>query len=397
MMIFLVVVITVLVLIHGYVGLRLIHTLKLAPPWGAVAWGFLATVVLLTPLPIILRYRGYENTLTDILAALGYTSLGFFTLLFLALVARDLLWLVLALGGKALELANSLRANTIAHETFDPGRREFIVRLMNLGLVAATGLASAYGMVQARRRPTVFEVEIPIEGLHPDLEGFRIVQISDLHVGPTIKGGWVRQVVDQVNALKPDLIACTGDLADGSVRYLKEDVAPLADLRAPHGVYFCTGNHEYYSNLDDWLAEIKRLGMTALINEHTVLEHGAGRILLAGVTDLHAHQTHPHHATDPEAAVAGAPQCDVRLLLAHQPGSIYAAARLGFHLQLSGHTHGGQFFPFTYAVRATHPYTAGLHKHDGTWIYVNRGTGYWGPPLRIGVPSEVTVLRLVAT
>ncbi len=396
MMIFLVIVLTVLVLIHGYVGLRLIPTLGLAPPWGAVAWGLLAMFVLLAPLPIILRYRGFENALTDALAAVGYTSLGFFTLLFFVLVARDLLWLGLAVGGKALALVHSLRAEAIAPEAFDPGRREFIVRLMNLGLVAATGVAATYGLFQARRRPTVFEVDIPIDGLHPDLEGFRIVQISDLHVGPTIRGGWVRRVVEQVNALRPDMIAFTGDLADGTVRHIREDVAPLADLRAPHGVYFCTGNHEYYSGLDDWLAEIKRLGMTTLNNEHTVVEHGAGRILLAGVTDLTAHQMAPHHATDPEAAVAGAPQCDARLLLAHQPGSIFAAARLGFHLMLCGHTHGGQFYPFAYAVKAVHPYTLGRHKHNGTWVYVNRGTGYWGPPLRIGIPPEVTVIRLVS-
>ncbi|MEE9464709.1 MAG: metallophosphoesterase [Candidatus Neomarinimicrobiota bacterium] len=396
MVIFLLIVLAVLILMHGYSGLRLIPTLGLPPPWKAIAWGVLAAMMLLPPLPIIMRARGYENIFTDILAAIGYTSMGFFSLLFMIVVARDLAWLVLTLGAKALAWFQSFQADAVAPIPFDPGRRRFIIQMMNLGLLSATGLATAWGLYEARRRPTVFEMDIPIPNLPADLQGFRIIQISDLHVGPTLKAGWVGQVVELVNSLNPDLVAFTGDLGDGTAEYLRRDVAPLADMRAPHGVYFCTGNHEYYSGLDDWLAEIKRLGMTTLNNEHTVLEHGAGRIMLAGVTDLTAHQVHPDYATDPDAAAANAPDCHVRLLLAHQPGSIHAAARLGFHLMLCGHTHGGQFHPFSLAVRAVHPYIAGLHNHDGTWVYVNRGTGYWGPPMRIGIPPEVTVVRLVA-
>ncbi len=395
MVIFLLIALAVLILMHGYSGLRLIPTLGLSPSQKLIIWGFLAAMMFMPPLPLFLRARGYENTLTDILATIGFTSMGFFALLFMIVVARDLGWLVLEIGSKALAWFQSLQADAVAPIAFDPGRRQFIIRMMNLGLLSATGLATGWGFYSSQRRPTVFEVDIPIANLPADLHGFRIVQISDLHVGPTLKAGWVRQVVEQVNSLQPDLVAFTGDLGDGSVEYLRRDVAPLANLRAPHGVYFCTGNHEYYSGLDDWMAEIKRLGMTMLNNEHIVLEQGAGRIMLAGVTDLTAHQVSPEHATDPDAAAANAPDCDVRLLLAHQPGSIHAAARLGFHLMLCGHTHGGQFHPFSLAVRAVHPYTAGLHNHDGTWIYVNRGTGYWGPPMRIGIPPEVTVVRLV--
>jgi predicted MPP superfamily phosphohydrolase len=250
-------------------------------------------------------------------------------------------------------------------------------------------------MFQALKKPAVVDVEIPIENLHPDLDGLRIVQITDIHVGPTIKRGFVQEVVDTVNGLKPDIIALTGDLVDGSVRQLKHDVAPLADLKAPLGYYFITGNHEYYSGVKQWIAETARLGFTVLLNEHRLIERGEGRLLLAGVTDYSAGQFDPSQASDPVKAMAGAPECHATVLLAHQPKSIFKAAQVGYDYVISGHTHGGQYFPYHFLAALAQPYIAGLHTHDKTRIYVSRGTGYWGPPLRIGAPSEITVHRLV--
>jgi predicted MPP superfamily phosphohydrolase len=223
------------------------------------------------------------------------------------------------------------------------------------------------------------------------------VQISDIHVGPTIKRGYLDAIVTAVNALNADMIAITGDLVDGSVHALAPHTAPLARLTARHGAYFVTGNHEYYSGAPAWMAEITRLGVRVLANEHVILQHDGAALLLAGVSDYGAHHFIAAHRSDPAAALAGAPQqMRPRILLAHQPRTATAAASAGFDLQLSGHTHGGQFWPWNLFVRLQQPFTAGLHRLNDLWIYINSGTGYWGPPNRFGVPSEITRLRLVA-
>ncbi len=237
-------------------------------------------------------------------------------------------------------------------------------------------------------------VDVPITGLPSDLEGFRIAQLSDLHVGPTLKRDFVERVVDTTNGLQPDLIALTGDVADGFPPAMRDEVAPLAGLEAPHGKYFVTGNHEYYWDAAGWVRELEGLGFSALINGHQVIRRGTGRIVLAGVTDLSSGGL-PGHASDPAAAVAGAPESDVRVLLAHQPKSAFAARAAGYDLQLSGHTHGGQYFPFNLLVRLFQPFVAGLHRLEAMWLYVSRGTGYWGPPLRLGAPAEITLIQLV--
>jgi predicted MPP superfamily phosphohydrolase len=254
-------------------------------------------------------------------------------------------------------------------------------------VVSGAALLTLLGMVLARR-PRLVRVAVPIVGLPSDLAGFRIVQLSDLHIGPTIRRRFVDAVVDRTNALRPDLVAVTGDIADGLVPDLREHVAPLGRLRAPHGAFFVTGNHEYYWDVRGWTQELERLGIEVLSNEHRVVVRGNGRLILAGVTDLSA-------ASDPAAAARGAPPSDVRVLLAHQPQSAFAAQAAGYDLQLSGHTHGGQYFPFNLMIRLFQPFVAGLHRLERMWLYVSRGTGYWGPPLRLGAPSEITLLELV--
>ena len=269
-----------------------------------------------------------------------------------------------------------------------------------LAVPLLAGVVTLWGLFNARRRAAVVRVDVPIANLPASLHGFSIAQISDIHVGPTIKGPYLQSIVDAVNGLKADMVAVTGDLVDGSVRNLAPHVAPLANLSSRHGTYFVTGNHEYYSGAHAWVAELRRLGVTVLMNEHVVLRHGPlspqAELVLAGVADHGAHHFDPAHRSDPHAALLGAPaSAAVKVLLAHQPRSAPAAAQAGFDLQLSGHTHGGQFWPWNLFVPLQQPFTAGLHRLQQLWVYTSRGTGYWGPPKRFGAPSEITHLRLV--
>jgi predicted MPP superfamily phosphohydrolase len=229
------------------------------------------------------------------------------------------------------------------------------------------------------------------------LQGYSIAQISDIHVGPTIKRAYLNAIVNRVNALKADAIAITGDLVDGSVRRLATHTEPLRRLSARDGTFFVTGNHEYYSGAEEWIAEMRRLGLTVLLNQHVVRERDGAGVMIAGVADYTAHHFNPAHRSDPQAAAAGAPDhVQVKILLAHQPRTAEAASQAGYDLQLSGHTHGGQFFPWNLFVPLQQPFVAGLNRVRDMWVYTSRGTGYWGPPKRFGAPSEITLVRLVA-
>jgi predicted MPP superfamily phosphohydrolase len=261
-----------------------------------------------------------------------------------------------------------------------------------LGLSA---IATGYGMYEALKKPYLKKVIVPIKNLPKEFNGFTIAQFCDIHVGPTVKQKYLKTIVDEINKLNADLIAFTGDLVDGSVSYLKKDVEPCKELSAPYGKYFVTGNHEYYSGVLSWIEEVKDLGFNVLINEHKVLEKGNSRIILAGVTDTSGGQFLESHKTDPKAAIDRAPTACVKILLAHQPRSLYKAAEVGYDLQLSGHTHGGQYIPWNYFATIGQPFVKGLHKYKDTWIYVSQGTGYWGPPLRIGTRSEITFIKLI--
>jgi predicted MPP superfamily phosphohydrolase len=273
----------------------------------------------------------------------------------------------------------------------------YILKTASAAAVAALSVfATAAGFASARRRARIVNVDVPIRNLPRALHGFSIAQISDVHVGSAIRKKYVDAIVDAVNGLHPDLIAVTGDVVDGSVRDLAAHTAPLARLNARHGAFFVTGNHEYYSGERAWTAEFKRLGRKVLLNEHAVLTHDGTSLVVAGVTDYSAHHFNPAQRSDPAGALAGAPvDAGAKILLAHQPRSAAAAATAGYDLQLSGHTHGGQFWPWNLFVRFQQPFTAGLHRLNRLWVYVSRGTGYWGPPNRFGAPSEITRLRLV--
>lgn len=331
-----------------------------------------------------LRIFGQESALVDAVAWVGWCCLGFSSLLFTLVILRDVIWLGARLYARL----------THGEEPFSPERRRALLSTMGFGKLGLSGALLGYGVVDVIGGPPVREVNVPVPNLPAALEGFRIVQLTDVHVGPTIKNDYVAAVAEAAAALDPDLVAITGDIVDGSVRFLRDDVAPLGQIPSRHGTFLCTGNHEYYAGVHAWVEHFRELGMKVLLNEHVVFEHDGAAVLVAGVTDHLAASIEPTHASSPQKAIEGAPEHALSILLAHQPRSIHEAAKAGFSLQLSGHTHGGQFFPWTFFAHLAQPYVDGLHDHDGTLIYVSRGTGYWGPPLRLGAPSEITLLTL---
>ncbi|GJH27927.1 metallophosphoesterase [Caballeronia novacaledonica] len=370
------------VLFHIYVGVRLIPDAPVGLPLKVLAAILLAVSVIVIPLGMAAR-QIEPQSLADRLAWLGLTALGLFSSLLLLTFARDVILFF-------VHLADWLRGMPVGSPVF-VAYSAIVVPLLAV-------LFSAIGFYNARRRAPVVSVDVPIDNLPAALDGFTIAQISDIHVGPTIKRHYVERIVAAVNGLEPDLIAVTGDVVDGTVPNLADHTRPLAGLSARHGTFLVTGNHEYYSGADKWIAEFRRLGLTVLLNQHVVLNHDGAQAVVAGVTDYGAGSFDPAHRSDPAKAISGAPDdATVRVLLAHQPRSATAAAEAGFTLQLSGHTHGGQFLPWNFFVRLQQPFVSGLVKFNGLWVYTSRGTGYWGPPKRLGAPSEITLVRLVAS
>lgn len=378
-----------------YIGLRLIVPARLGKRNKILAWlAVLAALLLLNSARYFRRHFTGDPLFEEFLT-LVYTGLGFMMLLFTCLVIRDtgLVFARIAAWFKPRNAEN----NPGPPETGtlrDPERRRFLVNSTNLGLLVLTGGLGGYGIYQAVRPPRIKQVRVPITNLPEDLEDLVIVQITDLHTGPVVKKDYVQTVVDRTMALKPDLIVLTGDIVDGSLHHIQGDVAPLAELNAPMGKYFITGNHEYYHNVHDWVQEMERLEFEVLLNSHRLAARGNGKLLIVGVPDPRSGIYDPGRIPDYEAALKEAPADQVKLLLAHRPRSIFTAARLGFDLQLSGHTHGGQIFPGHFLVKLREPFVSGLHRVDRTWIYVSRGTGFWGPPMRIGAPGEITEIRL---
>jgi len=360
-----------------YISWRLLPALSVGT-FGVFA-GITVLIVCCLVIPVIVRSRAVNNpSLANLLAWIGVLSMGVFSSLFVFTLLRELV----LLG---------------AHLLLSPSHAASLAAATARWVLALTAFVTIAGLHIARRRPKVVEVDIPVAGLPAALHGFSIAQISDVHVGPTIRRGFVEGIVALVNGLQADLIAVTGDLVDGSVQQLSLHTAPLADLAARHGVYFVTGNHEYYSGERAWTAEIRRLGLRVLKNEHVVLHHDGASLVLAGVTDLSAHHFDAAEHSDPAAALRGSPaDAGAKILLAHQPNSAAGAAGAGFDVQISGHTHGGQFWPWNFFVRFFQPFTGGLYRLKNLWVYVSRGTGYWGPPNRFGVRSEITRIRLIA-
>lgn len=264
-------------------------------------------------------------------------------------------------------------------------------------VLAASGIALGLGMLAAFHGPHIRRVDIPVVGLATELEGLRIVQISDLHIGPTIRTPYIKRVVKMANELRPDLVALTGDMVDGPVGGLSKAVFPLSELRPIGRVYMALGNHDYYSGARSWIDHFRSLGVTVLLNEYAWIEKNGVRLVIGGVVDPAAREYEPYAVPRPDLAAAPTINGAFRLLLAHNPKIAPTAEQAGFDLQLSGHTHAGQFFPWTLAVRWLHaPHVAGLSRCKRMWVYVSPGTGTWGPPVRFGTEPELTLIRLIA-
>lgn len=373
------VVFTLLFATHGYLGWRHISPSGLTGAARVAAWALVVTMAAMLLVGFTARFW-LKPPLADIASWIGFVCLGLFSFVFVTTVLRDVIWLFAKVGRVLPE---------------DLERRTMLLRITNLAVLGTSGVLTAAGVAGARRRAAIVDVTVPIVGLPVALEGFTIAQITDVHVGPTIKRGYIEAIVEGVNSIDADLVAVTGDVVDGTVADLAEHIAPFAHLRGKHGVFFCTGNHEYYSGADEWVAELTRLGLRCLMNEHVVIDHNGAAVAVAGVTDFNAEHVLPAHSSNPQRALANAPAEAFKLLLAHQPRSCTAAAEAGVQLQLSGHTHGGQFIPWNFFVKLQQPFVAGLDRFKDMWVYTSRGTGYWGPPVRVGAPSEITRLRLV--
>jgi hypothetical protein len=367
--------------VHYYLWARLVRDPMLPAPWRGL--GTVAIVLLGLLIPATMAARRLLGVTPSVLYWAVMLWLGAVFILFCLVFASDIVrlgaWLLEKLVGR--------------DSPADPARRRFFARLIGGGVVTAGAGLSALAIRAATAHVKIKEVRVPLARLPKSMHGTTIAQITDLHIGPTIGREFVEQVVAKTNALQPDIIAITGDLVDGPVAELRHAAAPLADLKARHGVFFVTGNHEYYAGVTEWLAELERLGIRVLRNERVSIGHGEDSFDLAGVDDYSSRGN--GHGHDLERAVAGRDPERELVLLAHQPRAVHDAAKLGVGLQLSGHTHGGQIWPWRYMVYLQQPYVSGLAKHlERTWVYVSSGTGYWGPPMRLLAPAEITKVVL---
>ena len=357
---------TILALAYTYLAWRLARGAA-----GAVVLAIPFVLIWLVPVLYWVADRESGSLADELLHFASYTSMGWLNFAFFLSLARDALLII--------SIVISL-----------PGLDALLRDSGATVVIAASFVALAAGLLAALRGPRVREVEIPIENLAPALEGLRIVQITDLHIGPTIRARYVERVVRLANALKPDLFALTGDFVDGPVARLAPHVAPLAGLEPAGRAFFVTGNHEYYSGAAPWIAHFRGLGLRVLLNEPVLIGLRGVLVLVGGVVDPAGRE-----APRPDLAASGAQKAAFRVLLAHNPKLAPLGAAAGFDLQLSGHTHAGQFFPWTLAIHLVHaPHVSGLSRSGRMWVYVSAGTGTWGPPVRFGSQPELTLIRL---
>ncbi|MGY1622369.1 metallophosphoesterase [Geodermatophilus sp. SYSU D00965] len=392
-----------LVLLHGYLWWRLVRsTTRPGPVRRRLT---LATVVLaLLPAAAVLLRRE-DSAAATVLAWVGFCWLGIAFYLFLTLLVLEPVRLALRrwarrpqpepvlAGTPAPPPVDAPADDTVA----DPSRRLLLAR----GLAATAGVVAlgtaGTGAYLANSAPVVRRVPVTLAGLDPALDGLRIVTFSDGHLSSTYGGRRFERLVEVVNAQRPDVVAIVGDLVDGDVAELREDVAPLADLVSEQGVYFVTGNHEYFVDTTAWLHHLPTLGVQVLRNERVAIHRGGASVDLAGIDDRTAARSGvPGHGADLDAALDGRDDAVPLVLMAHQPWMVDQAAAAGVGLQLSGHTHGGQLWPFDYAIRLDQPVVEGLARFGDTQLYVTTGAGYWGPPMRIDARPEVAVVELRA-
>jgi len=343
-------------------------------PTAVVVVGTALIAVAFVALPVTMM-RGHGRAHRDRAAAIGDALLGAVWVLFV--------WSV---------LGQVLRLTLFALGVDDPMRS----RVVAVAVVAVVVVLLGWGYAEAIRVPRLRFVDVTIPGLGRGMDGLTVAIITDTHYGPIDRSRWSAAVVDRVNELDADIVCHLGDIADGAVALREAQAAPLAAVRAKLARVYVTGNHEYFSEVHGWLDYMDRIGWDVLRNRNIVIERGGDRLVIAGVDDRTAFGSGiAGHGADLDAAIADADPALPVVLLAHQPKQVTDAVRAGVDLQLSGHTHGGQIWPFHFLVRLDQPVVQGLSRHgERTQLYTSRGAGFWGPPFRVFAPSELTVLTL---
>lgn len=365
--------------VHYYIWARLVRDAHLPVTAHRALTAAFAVLFLATPLTLW-GVRALRPELAKPIALVAFSWLGLLFLLFVLVACSELLRLGVAVW------------NRVSSDPVDPERRLTLARLLAGGTAVVAAGLGVFSFRSGFHRFLIRDVSVRLERLPKALDGLRVAQLSDIHVGPTLGREFVQSIVDATNGLEPDVVAITGDLVDGSVEQLREHVAPLGQLRARYGVFFVTGNHEFYSGADEWCSELTRLGIRVLRNERVEIGDAQASFDLAGIEDYNAGRFGSPPRLD--KALAGRDPRRELVLLAHQPRAIFEAERLGVGLQLSGHTHGGQLFPWNYLVRLQQPVVSGLARIGRALVYVSNGTGFWGPPMRLGIPAEITNLVL---
>jgi predicted MPP superfamily phosphohydrolase len=383
---FLVILSVVLALVHLYLWKRLVKDTTAS---GRIRW--LLTVVLIGLAVLLVATLALPRVI-------GLNHAGWYAwpgyLWFAVAVYLFLILLVLEPVRFALRRRTQSTPNEAAHDAPPAvNRRVFLARTSALAAGAASVGLVGVGAATALGPPDMLAVPVRLRRLDPVFDGYRIAVVSDIHLGPLAGRSHTERIVRMINESEPDLVAIVGDLVDGTVGELGSAAEPLRDLVSRDGSFFVTGNHEYFvDDTAEWLRELERLGVHPLHNENTAISRGSAAFDLAGVNDIAGKSI--SDGPDFDRALAGTNAARPTILLAHQPVLVGQAASRGVDLQLSGHTHGGQMWPFHYVVRAVQPSLAGLSTVDGTQLYVSRGAGFWGPPVRIGAPPDITVVTL---
>jgi uncharacterized protein len=389
----------VLGLMHLYLWKRLV---KDTTRPGSTRWILTAVLIALVTLLIVTLILPRVIGLSESgwFAWPGYIWFGLAAYLFLTLLVLEPVRLALRGWVKRKSPGTTTAATTTnppagEEPTASPAlnRRLFLARVSAVAAGAASVGLVGTGISSALGPPDLLQVPVRLRKLDPAFNGFRIAVVSDIHLGPLTGRAHTERIVGMINETAPDLVAIVGDFVYGTVEELGPAAEPLKDLVSREGTFFVTGNHEYFvEDPFSWLRELERLGVQPLRNENTAIRRGTAAFDLAGVNDVSG-ESHSD-APDFDRALTGLDSSRPTVLLAHQPILVEEAAARGVDLQLSGHTHGGQMWPFHYVVRLAQPSLAGLSTVDNTQLYVTRGAGFWGPPVRIGAPPDITVLSL---
>lgn len=357
--------------LYAWVAFQLISPLALPNVLTWILYGICAAAPISQIVAMQRRMADKENP--SLLTAFSFLSMGAFWIALCLVIVRSGVIFV-------LELADKMPAHFLEVSAW------VCIFAVVAGLI--------FGFYEATRTPRVRRVQVPIESLDDDLVGYTIAQISDLHISPQIGDDFVTRVVNTTNALNPDSTVLTGDIVDTSLAQGEKTATLLGNLKARDGVFYATGNHEYYNGVEPWIKALKQIGLTVLLNEHKTISVKSSTLVMGGLTDRSGGSFHEDHKMNPQKTLEGAPEASFKVGLAHQPRVAKDLARAGFDLMLAGHTHGGQIFPWNFLVRLQQPTVRGLAKVGKMVLYTSSGTGFWGPPMRVFAPSEITLLTL---